>query len=182
MEELVMGGIELFALHARIESTLFVSENLHLWALCFVYIMLSEDSPIEAIPKVLPFGWQSTEVCGLLGSFSCLLGKDVGQSRRSTTAGERLGFKILVFPSVSQTCVNSAWNGTMLVCLFLIFVYSSFQNRDEFMFFFQVLGEILSNTVIQVWKDKLVFKMSFSEVVFPKVACLKKFLTMEVKI
>jgi len=55
----------------------------------------------------------------------------------------------------------------MLVCLFLIFVYSSFQNRDEFMFFFQVLGEILSNPVIQVRKDKLVFKMRFSEVFFP---------------
>lgn len=70
----------------------------------------------------------------------------------------------------------------MLLCLFLIFVYSSFQNRDEFMFFFQVLGDILSNTVIQIRKDELVFKMRLSEVVFPKVACLKKFLTMEVKI
>lgn len=50
------------------------------------------------------------------------------------------------------------------------------------MFFFQVLGEILSNTVIQIRKDELVFKRRLSEVVFPKVACLKKFLTMEVKI
>lgn len=55
----------------------------------------------------------------------------------------------------------------MLVCLFLIFVYSSFQNRVEFLFFFQVLGEILSDIVIQVRKDELVFKMRFSEVVFP---------------
>lgn len=34
------------------------------------------------------------------------------------------------------------------------------------MFFFQVLGEILSNTVVQVRKDKLVFTMRFSEVIF----------------
>lgn len=52
---------------------------------CFLRALL-----FEAIPKALLSGWQSNKAGGLLGSFSCLPGKDVGQSRTSTTTGKRL--------------------------------------------------------------------------------------------
>lgn len=98
-------------------------------------------------------------MCALSGSFSGFPGKDVSQNRTST--GARLGFKVFYILFSFTDTGKLSFNLPLIIQnagLFLTFVYS--------FFFIQVLGEIISNAVIQVRKDNLLFKMRFSEVVF----------------
>lgn len=54
-------------------------------------------------PNLSALVGRATKCVGFWGAFRSLPCNDVSQSRTSTTAGERLGSKVLIFPAVSLT-------------------------------------------------------------------------------